>query len=135
MIIKMFVCDKCIYKTINKSSFIKHQNSKKHQKLVSIESETICDIYNCKKCSKPYFSYSGLWSHKKKCELVNTNIVFYSENPIVLSPSSSALKEIIKRFYITKPIQPINISKQKEKIKNLNNKFNTIYNNIQQIIS
>jgi hypothetical protein len=70
----MFECELCVYKTPYRSSFNAHLKSKKHAKLVEIKQEnggtrmSLCDFYKCKRCNKPYFSYSGLWGHNKQCE-------------------------------------------------------------------
>jgi hypothetical protein len=69
----MFECEHCVYKTPHRSSFNAHLKSKKHAKIVEIKQEnggnrmSLCDFYKCKRCNKPYFSYSGLWGHNKQC--------------------------------------------------------------------
>lgn len=66
-----FYCEKCDYLTINKKDYNKHINTIKHKK-------NHFQSHNPEKnptmeclCSKKYKDYSGLWRHKKKCNLIN----------------------------------------------------------------
>ena len=66
-----FYCNKCDYGTSKKSSFDEHLLSAKHQKSININNflPQICSKFSCEKCSKQYKDNSGLWRHKKKCQL------------------------------------------------------------------
>lgn len=117
----IYNCEKCLYKTANKSNFNAHLESKKHARVK--EHPELC--HRCNNCNKPYLSYSGLWSHVKKCDKQG-------------NPTDSALKKIMDRFFVDNrrrkqsPTLTIDrLSQQKE----LNTRFNNIYRELQTIIS
>lgn len=67
-----YSCTNCSYITTRKSSFQKHINSKKHQELVRIQPDFICDIkqlyseqHICHYCKKRYRYRQGLNKHIK----------------------------------------------------------------------
>jgi hypothetical protein len=61
-----YYCDNCNYKTIKKSSFKNHTQSKKHQNnLLTIYN--MPKKYDCKICERFFNDRAGLWRHKKKC--------------------------------------------------------------------
>ena len=66
-----FYCEKCDYGTSKKSSYNDHLFSSKHTKsMVSNEIlPKICSEFICQKCNKKYKDNSGLWRHKKKCNI------------------------------------------------------------------
>jgi len=67
---KKFICDKCCYSTTNKSNYNKHISSQKH---LNIDKNLIKENV-CNKCNKSFATYSGLYKHKKLCEILdNTN--------------------------------------------------------------
>jgi hypothetical protein len=73
-----FCCEKCHYITSSKKDYNKHINTIKHnsngfQSLNPEKSQKIPTL-ECL-CGKKYKDYSGLWRHKKKCNLIN------NENP------------------------------------------------------
>jgi len=78
----IYECKFCHYITSNKYDFKKHNNTIKHQ--VSVEAIETCDlainlsqkthftpVFTCQKCNKEYKDNSGLWRHKKKCNIEN----------------------------------------------------------------
>ena len=69
-------CECCNYSTSAKHVFEDHLKSKKHllQQNLSI---TPVKSYDCCKCNKKYFSYSGLYVHNKKCKST-----LYTNNPL-----------------------------------------------------
>jgi hypothetical protein len=85
---KKYTCNICDYNTYKKSSFIKHNSTVKHNKMIvgdksdekvskSCENNYICNI-----CKNEYKSRNGLWKHKQKCvekkedpEVFLTNLV------------------------------------------------------------
>ena len=66
-----FYCEKCDYGTSKKSSFDDHSLSSKHQNGNKMESNgnAILPSFFCEKCKKNFSSRSGLWKHKKKCNI------------------------------------------------------------------
>jgi hypothetical protein len=70
----MFYCEICDYKTANKKDFKKHNNTKKHlcnyNSMISIKKSQL-KLHECK-CGKSYNDNSGLWRHKKKCNIITS---------------------------------------------------------------
>jgi hypothetical protein len=75
-----FYCDFCDYKTSKKSSYDDHLLTRKHQKSIISNQKSIngnqnlpknCSKFICQNCNKEYKDYSGLWRHKKKCNINN----------------------------------------------------------------
>ena len=66
-----FYCHNCDYGTCKKSSYEDHLISAKHKKsIVGNENlPKICSEFICQNCSKKYKDNSGLWRHKKKCNI------------------------------------------------------------------
>jgi len=92
-----FYCNFCQYSTQRKSSYTEHLLTAKHQKsMVSnpkpAKPAKTCNQYVCQICQKTYKDNSGLWRHKKKCELLQET----NEDPIkqILSPEFTP--ELIK---------------------------------------
>jgi hypothetical protein len=66
-----FYCEKCHYLTSNKKDYNKHINTNKHKSTHSqIHEHKKLPLMECL-CGKKYKDYSGLWRHKKKCNLIN----------------------------------------------------------------
>jgi hypothetical protein len=61
-----FSCEKCLYYTNKKFCFENHKKSKTH---IQKERGEFDGSFQCKICSKNYKSSSGLWNHKKICEM------------------------------------------------------------------
>jgi hypothetical protein len=76
-----FECKNCDYITANKYDYSKHLKTIKHKlailaisatKLAIKKSQKSQDhIFRCFNCNKSYKDNSGLWRHKKKCDLNN----------------------------------------------------------------
>jgi hypothetical protein len=70
-----FLCNFCDYSTSKKSNIVAHNNSLKHQKSMisklngNVFKPKISSKYFCENCKKEYKDYSGLWRHKKKCNV------------------------------------------------------------------
>ena len=70
-----FYCNNCDYGTSKKSSYTDHLNSLKHQKSIIGKQNgndilpKICSEFICQNCNKKYKDNSGLWRHKKKCNI------------------------------------------------------------------
>ena len=66
-----YVCEKCYFVTCNKNDFNRHNKTKKH---ISNDSQCFSMVktqknsYECI-CGKKYMDNSGLWRHKKKCNI------------------------------------------------------------------
>ena len=70
---QIFCCKKCDFTTYNKKDFKRHIETKKHlsNENQGFSNEFIQNYpkkYNCI-CGKNYIDYSGLWRHKKKCNV------------------------------------------------------------------
>ena len=79
-------CECCNYSTSAKHVFEDHLKSKKHllQQNLSI---TPVKSYDCCKCNKKYFSYSGLYVHNKKCKANSST----NNSPTVTNDQSNAV--------------------------------------------
>ena len=113
-----FVCELCNYTTSKKSHYNEHVNTKKHfvnatATVVNAHPAfTYIKKYACNFCKKTYKTRSGLWRHKKHCNMVlnenintSTEIVVDTENDtkidkdeliIQLLKQNSELLEIMK---------------------------------------
>ena len=66
-----YLCEKCDFVTCNKNDFNRHNKTKKH---ISNDSQCFSMVktqknsYECI-CGKKYMDNSGLWRHKKKCNI------------------------------------------------------------------
>jgi len=91
-----YYCDKCDYGTRKKSSYDQHLNSKKHNKSMVFNKnmQNNCSQYACSNCDKKYKDNSGLWRHKKTCNVVQNKS---SEN----NPSITISNEVISNVIIT----------------------------------
>ena len=69
-----FYCEKCDYLTSNKKDYNKHINTIKHNsnnfQSQNPQKSPKIPTLECL-CGKKYKDYSGLWRHKKKCNLIN----------------------------------------------------------------
>ena len=71
-----FYCNMCDYTTCRGSSYKEHFLSAKHQNnangniLETNGNAKFCSVkFACEKCDKKFTSRSGLWKHKKKCDI------------------------------------------------------------------
>jgi uncharacterized C2H2 Zn-finger protein len=71
-----FSCKKCDYTTCNKKDYSKHINTNKHKinenQCLAIQKSPKIPTYECS-CGKVYKDNSGLWRHKKKCNIDESN--------------------------------------------------------------
>uniref|UniRef100_A0A6C0IHI6 C2H2-type domain-containing protein n=1 Tax=viral metagenome TaxID=1070528 RepID=A0A6C0IHI6_9ZZZZ len=121
-----YCCEICDYNTCNKKDYNKHINTNKHTSNVfqsqNPKISPKIPTLECL-CGKKYKDYSGLWRHKKKCEIINI------ENTNKTDPGKN--EELIN--YLLKENQEfksliLEIVKKDNTINNNNN--NTISNSI-----
>jgi hypothetical protein len=69
------ICELCDYKCCKQSDYLKHCSTRKHNLLTLSEKSLTkkSPLHVCKQCGKEYNSKQGLWSHKKKCEIINNS--------------------------------------------------------------
>ena len=125
-----YFCEMCNFISFKKTDYNRHLLTSKHLRLQNsvnnttnnnIENEIIeTKKFTCD-CGKKYKHHSSLWSHKKKCKIMNNNkLSIINENTII-----DELKTIIIK-------QQTQISKQQEQLTELIPKIgNTINNNTQ----
>ena len=81
-----FYCNICDYGTSKKSSYTDHLSSLKHQKSMDGKQNSnqilpkFCSEFICKNCNKKYKDNSGLWKHKKKCNLIESDDIPVTNN-------------------------------------------------------
>ena len=129
-----YYCNICDYTASRSDLFNKHLLTRKHKNnnlaIKMVENVEKVDIKNfsCDKCNKTYISYSGLWRHKKICNLkkenINCEIIGENNQENIVKE----LKEIILK-------QQSQIEKQQDQISELipkvgnNNTINNTINN------
>ena len=105
-----YECKICYYSSSNKFDYEKHIETIKHKKAVlAIEESDLAmilsqksqksqkKIYKCCNCNKAYKDNSGLWKHKKKCNIKNiTNITNNCEVTETQNTEISDLKDFMK---------------------------------------
>jgi hypothetical protein len=137
----IYSCEKCDFNTFNKNDFNRHNNTKKHlfnaSQCFSIQN-TQKNSYECN-CGKIYKDNSGLWRHKKKCEIKqpeNITITVEEEPPVENNQySTDLIMELLKQNQEFKELileqnkQMLEMSKDRNVTNNItqnntNNKFN-----------
>ena len=103
-------CNICNYTTIIKSNYDKHLLTDKH--LSNVNGKSIETTYICSECNKVYLNNSGLWKHKKKCVINNTETeplqnTFIPSNSLTTELFMEVLKE-------SKELQNVLIEQNKE---------------------
>jgi len=114
-----YSCETCKFYTAHHNDYIKHLDTRKHQKLhesgykdESNDSQTIYKpiIFTCKHCTKIYQTSAGLWKHKKQCNISNLDnnesmnkliLKIIEENSTLvnkLANDSTELQNIIKEM-------------------------------------
>ena len=66
-----YLCKKCDYKTSKLSSWKKHINTQKHNRLTNTYMDTIKNYICC--CGKVYKQRQRLYNHKKNCKIFKNN--------------------------------------------------------------
>jgi len=73
-----FICEKCCYKTDNKSDYnkhiltLKHKNTTKYNKNIANVANNLEIKFTCN-CGKSYPFRASLYNHKKKCKFIELN--------------------------------------------------------------
>ena len=139
---RVYSCDKCDIITSNKKDYNKHLLTLKHKKVCeryisnSENPNIICE------CGNEYKYYSGLWRHKKNCNLSKEqNIIIDDTENIIMHDSSqneikvltSLVLELVKSntdlqkqmIDVCKNIQPTTINNSNN---NNNNTINKTFN-------
>jgi hypothetical protein len=125
-----YECLKCDYNTCNKKDYTKHIQTQKHKKrdLAMFSNEFVpknpqTEKFECEICKKKYLDNSGLWKHKKKCNVNNNNTNVISPELImnVLQQNNNLQQLLMEQ---NKTI--IELSKNNQIITTNNNNTNTI---------
>jgi hypothetical protein len=80
-----FYCEKCNYRTGDKSNYKKHVLTTRHKRVTDCDINTTEStksterVFPCIKCNKKYKSRNGLWCHSKLCSSIPERDI--SENP------------------------------------------------------
>ena len=82
-----FHCNECNFTTLKKNLFEKHKNNIKH--IQNINREPTANKHICHICNKEYLNNSGLWKHKKTCQVLETKTELTNElrEPEIKSPT------------------------------------------------
>uniref|UniRef100_A0A6C0IIP8 C2H2-type domain-containing protein n=1 Tax=viral metagenome TaxID=1070528 RepID=A0A6C0IIP8_9ZZZZ len=119
-----YSCKTCDFTTSNKNDYTRHINTVKHKTIVSqcfsIE-KTQKNSFNCE-CGKIYKDYSGLWRHKKKCIIEDTQDTIINHNEISPQLIMSVLQQ-------NKELQTMLMEQNKTIIELSKNNSNTNNNN------
>jgi hypothetical protein len=76
-----YVCDFCDYNCCKKYNWDKHLKTRKHQN-ATIGNKIMAnsgkkwqnELFPCENCGKKYYDRTGLWRHKKKCNIDNQQL-------------------------------------------------------------
>jgi|UniRef100_A0A6C0IN98 hypothetical protein len=128
-----FKCEPCRFYTNNNYDFKRHNGTKKHEKTVKYARSSTAlieeECYVCD-CGKFYKERTGLWRHKKKCDIEYNNEIDTSENdiPEEMTGKEMVLKLIKQNGELQKQI--ISMSKETKQITNITNQTNHFNLNI-----
>jgi hypothetical protein len=95
----LYVCEICDYSASRKSQYDRHLSTDKHKiKDLAINGnglaiEKVPNNYICQNCEKTYKDPSGLWRHKKKCQITKNNNI--SQEKTIKIDSEPSEKELI----------------------------------------
>ena len=131
-----YVCDWCDYICCKKSDYMKHLNTAKHKKKITLntnEQETLIpQLFMCKNCNKSYKGRNGLWYHEQKCGITkpeNIKIEITKPENTMVDSSSNEIK-VLTDLVLELVKSNNDLQKQMlEMCKNKNNNNNTIINN------
>tara|TARA_B100000035_G_scaffold143051_1_gene121761 strand:- start:7886 stop:8791 length:906 start_codon:yes stop_codon:yes gene_type:complete len=122
-----FNCDACGFYTNNNYDYKRHVKTKKHEKSTENAKSTTniqpVETFACE-CGKSYKDRTGLWRHKKKCEIAEQ--IIENEEEIVedenLNEKDLVMKLIKQNGDLQKQI--IDLSKETKQVTNITNQTN-----------
>jgi hypothetical protein len=87
VVIKKFECKICDIVFDNNKQLQKHLLTLKHKNKLNPPTKTVKKKQNktkhfCKNCNKEYTTYSGMWKHQQKCEIIEQEDEDYSNKQI-----------------------------------------------------
>jgi hypothetical protein len=98
---KTYNCELCDYNTCNKKDFTKHISTQKHQNAslsmvgndleIKNPQNPQNEKYMCSFCNRTYKDNSGLWKHKKKCVVNETQL-----QPLEINALTTLVLELVK---------------------------------------
>jgi hypothetical protein len=128
-----YTCEKCDFKSNNKTNYTKHLQTKKHNGYTWLHDGYKKVSYNCK-CGKSYKHRQGLCRHKKTCEYVeNKDLVVLDKNV----QNAELVNEIIQEnasndknitIHITNNYNTVNSNNNNNNNNNINNKSFSVQN-------
>jgi len=86
-----YFCKNCDYKCCKKFLWEQHLKTIKHKRKQMETLET--KILECNICNKNFMNRSGLWKHKKKCQIINNN-----ETKIIEDNNKDDMKELVLKL-------------------------------------
>jgi hypothetical protein len=94
---------------VHKTRYETHITTKNHQRNISTNQpdDTSKKIFDCKICSKIYSNASGLWKHKKKCNIVKNKKAEDTNNYIEIQNALIEQQKLIKEYKETNEIQNV----------------------------
>ena len=112
--IKKHRCDKCHFECSKLGDWNRHIITSKHINGNKLATENTSNItqYNCDECGKIYNDRSGLWRHKKKCNIIDkemNKLTKDDDNDEILNNSNLILellkeKLVFKELILEKPV-------------------------------
>lgn len=130
--IKIYTCDLCNFNTKNRTGYMRHLETKKHNinyndsmiEYTPIQSNHIHNRFICNNCEKEYDSRAGLWFHTKKCKCTDES----NSNTLSISKNESSVNDIVMELIKQNQEFKNLLMEQNSKIVDLSNKT-TIINN------
>ena len=86
-----YFCDNCDYSCSKKFLWEQHLKTIKHKRKQMETEET--KILKCNICNKNFMNRSGLWKHKKKCQILINN-----ETKIIEDNNKDTMKELVLKL-------------------------------------
>ena len=129
--LQIFHCENCDYTTCKKTDFNKHLQTVKHSRhTLATEMSQNKKQHICQLCNKQYHDRTGLWKHKKTCDINNNNNNTNNNNTNVISPEliMNVLQQNnnLQQLLMEQNKTIIELSKNNQIITTNNNNTNTI---------